>query len=307
MAFNSIPSTWISVGKSLKQSLFQYIKDNFDALYAAIFGISNSDIPNGSFEIDSDLDGIADSWTQNLYPGGSASLDATDRMIGTQSLRQISPGGSGNGGAYHDSDYVPCSVNRSVFLRFAHKASAAGMHNQVILRWFTAAKAYISATTIYDDTTTNPTSWTQFIRGATPVATACYFTVRLVGGNSDDATGGTARWDDVGLSTNVITVVGSATGTNATTTSAHNNVYIDGVLASPGMGISPSPAGAATGIAGGRAVDITAREGSGIQGTLSLTLPAGVWSIFASSDSQLASTEPDGYTYAITAMAIREG
>lgn len=196
MAFNSIPQAWINSGLFAIQSLFQRIKDNFDALYSAVYGLSNSNIPNGSFEIDSDADGIPDNGTLNLYPGGSASLDTTDQAIAGQSLKFTSPGGSGNGGGYWDFDYVPCSELRRVNVHFAHKSSAAGIHNQAILRWYNSAKTYLSATTIYDSTA-NPTSWSEFIRTALPPAGARFYKLRVVGANSDNATAGSAWFDDV--------------------------------------------------------------------------------------------------------------
>ncbi len=197
MAFISIPQSWITSGKFVVQSLWQYVKDNFDALNSAIFGLGNANIPNGSFEIDSDSDGIPDNWTQNLYPGGSAAIDSTTQASASKSWKFTSPGGSGNGGGYGDSDYIPCNELVLVALCFSHKSSVADIHNQVVLRWYTAAKAYISETVVYDEATANPTAWTRFILGAVPPSTARFLKVRLVGAKSDDATAGNAWFDDI--------------------------------------------------------------------------------------------------------------
>jgi len=308
MAFVALTAGEVDADSPITATLMGKVRDNFDALNAAILGNSNADVPNGSFEIDSDANGIADNWDQNLYPGGSATLDTTDQRSSLTSLKFTSPGGSGNGGGYYDSDYVPCNVLRPINLRFSHKSSAAGIHNQVILRWFTSAKVYVSATTIYDDTSTNPTSWTQFIRGAVPPSTACFFKVRLVGANSDDATAGSAWFDEVGLVGGVNAIVGYTNAVNAySTTTGFDRIYIAGSLAGTTMGVSSNPFGAAVNIAGG-SVAITARDsGANVQGTLTLTLPEGRWTIFAVSESALQSADPDVYHHSICAIALREG
>jgi hypothetical protein len=306
MAFNSIPQTWITSGKFVIQSLMQYIKDNFDAIYASVFGISNSDVPNGSFEIDSDSDGIPDNWTQNLYPGGSASIDSTTQASASKSWKFTSPGGSGNGGGYGDSDYGPCSELSVVNLRFYHKSSVAGIHNQVILRWYTAAKVYISSTTIYDDAAANPTSWTQFIRGAMPVATARYFKARLVGANSDNATAGSAWFDNVGLVPGVDSIVGYAENTGSTSDTA-DRVYIATALSSPIATSTMNISGVKKGVSGGGNVVVDLRNSSGSVLTVTLALPLGSWTIFASADWLNGDTASVPFEGNLTAMAIREG
>jgi hypothetical protein len=75
-----------------------------------------------------------------------------------------------------------------------HYASAAGMHNYVQVRWFDKAKVYISTTDLYNSTA-NPTSAVEFIRGAIPPATAQYYKLRIIGGYTDTDIAGTAYFD----------------------------------------------------------------------------------------------------------------
>ena len=60
MAYSPITTTEITVGKPTKRSLWQKLKDNFDYLFGQT---TPGGLLNGSFEYDSDGDGIPDNWT----------------------------------------------------------------------------------------------------------------------------------------------------------------------------------------------------------------------------------------------------
>ncbi|OQY16389.1 MAG: hypothetical protein B6I36_10360, partial [Desulfobacteraceae bacterium 4572_35.1] len=98
MAFVSLDSADLEAGKPVDESLMDQIKDNFDALNADIGTLSTGNIPNGDMEIDTDSDDTPDSWSVTLYPGGAQTLETTNPLNGTQSLKFIHPGGAGNGG-----------------------------------------------------------------------------------------------------------------------------------------------------------------------------------------------------------------
>jgi hypothetical protein len=156
-----------------------------------------SDIPNGEFEIDSDSDGIPDNWTASTYPGGTVTLDTSGKLSGNNCIKMVHPGGSGNGGGYIDSDYMPVSANTPFFFSWLHYATAAGMKNQVLVRWYDASKVYISSTTVYDSTS-NPTSAKHFLGwSGNPPSTAKFFKIRFVGGESSVNVAGTAYFDAV--------------------------------------------------------------------------------------------------------------
>jgi len=213
MAFNSIPQAWIASGMFAVQSLFQYIKDNFDTLYSFVVGSTASDIPNGSFEIDSDTDGIPDNWTQNLLPGGTAELDASAQSSAGKSLKFTHPGGASNGGGYYDSGYAPCSPLRHVVLGWSLKSSIAAIHNAVDLRWYDKDHVYISTTNIYDEAAASPSAFTAMTGWALPPSTARYFKVRVTGGAVDVSNAGSTWFDDVYIVRNApIFAAGEITG-----------------------------------------------------------------------------------------------
>ncbi|MBE0556302.1 MAG: hypothetical protein IH628_03635, partial [Proteobacteria bacterium] len=193
MSFITLPTADIQVGKPIDQELMQLIKDNFDDLNTRMTSLTSGDIPNGSFEVDSDNDGIPDNWTRYLYSGGSGAFDTTTPAHGSKAYKLTQT--TSAGGGYLESDYVPCSEYGYVNVRAIHKASVAGMNNAIQLVYYTAAKALISGVYVYSSTA-NPTSWTEIIRTDLPPAGARFVKVRVFGGYPS-ATTGVAYWDDV--------------------------------------------------------------------------------------------------------------
>lgn len=200
MPFEALTTTETSAGKAIIQALMRKIKANFDALFGILGTIAGSDIPNGSFEVDSTGLGTPDGWTLFTYPGGTVERDTATVAHGEASLKMVHPGGGGNGGGYATSDYVACNQLEKLALKFIHWATAAGMKNQVIIYWYTAAKVACAtpSTTLYDSTA-NPTTATSFVKEALPPATARFFKVRVVGGESSVNVAGTAYFDGLEL------------------------------------------------------------------------------------------------------------
>jgi hypothetical protein len=297
VAFNSIPTDWIQVGKALKQSLFQYIKDNFDWLYTAIGagGQDISSVSNGSFEIDSDADGIPDNWTRSLYPGGSQSIETTYPLHGAKTLKFVRALGAGNGGGFADSDYIPISKARTCVIGWLLRCSAAGVKVLVQVRQFTKDKIEISdAGSSYDTdgngyketvlyvSTANPTGDTFQVGSFTPQAGTRFIKVRLVGGYTDTDVAGEVYFDNVELlQTGAEAVIGWASGAKV-----GNTVTIDGTVSSPTFPAvmeagnpergAQAVFGARKHVAGGRNVTVAS-------GSLSvvLALPGGLWTVTA--------------------------
>ncbi len=176
---------------------------NFAYLYSmADQSAGAQEVPNPSFEIDSD--GVhPDDWTVSFYPGGSGQMDGNNNMHGALGYTFTNPGGAGNGGGYLTSDYIACAglpgALRSI--GFFNVCSAAGVHCQLQLDWYDAAKNHISTVWPYDSGTgidaVSPTAPTFIIRAVpAPPPNARYFTVTLIGGNTDGAAG-TATFDGV--------------------------------------------------------------------------------------------------------------
>lgn len=211
MPFVSIDSADIQVKKPLTQGLMQKIKDSLDFLYGQLGFVSSESVANGSFQLDTDGDGIPNEWTRNLYAGGSGGVTSADHAEGDICLAMTSPGGAGNGGAYFDSNYIPCSSLSPRVLGLAHKSTYTGLHNQVQVLYYDAAKVYLSTATLYDSTS-NPTDWTYYLLGIAPPAGARWMKIRLVGGNSDVTGAGTAYFDALTLQPLVMRNLSGARG-----------------------------------------------------------------------------------------------
>ena len=132
MGYSAILSSEVDVDSPGKAELFQKIKDNFDYLYSLIGG--PVEVPNGSFEIDTDADGVPDNWTLNLYAGGSAAFDTITPAHGSRAYKFTRTSGAGNGGGYLESGYMECSPIGVCVVGFSIKSSVAGLKNIVKIR-----------------------------------------------------------------------------------------------------------------------------------------------------------------------------
>jgi hypothetical protein len=192
--------------------VLQWEVDGFDPQVIDLPAPGEDLIDNGSFELDTDGDGVPDGWMVTTYTGGTVDTDrydagtnpSPDVLHGEAALRFVSPGGAGNGGGYADqADYFEVAEGEDLDVAFWIKASAAGVHNQVDVRWFTSAQAAHGTpqTTVYDEAAANPTGWTEMRYRVTPPSGARFAKVRLYGCIDDDATAGTTRYDRVTVQT----------------------------------------------------------------------------------------------------------
>jgi len=200
MGYNAILSSEVDVGSPGKAELFQKIKDNFDYLYTMIGG--PVEVPNGSFEIDTDNDGIPDNWTLNLYAGGSAAFD-TASAHGSKAYKFTRTAGAGNGGGYLESGYMECSPIGVYMIGFSIKSSVANLKNIVKIRYFNKDKVYISDQDVYSSTT-NPTSWQRYQYTMNIPSDARYYKIRLIGGYTDTDVAGDTYYDDVAIYNKVV-------------------------------------------------------------------------------------------------------
>jgi hypothetical protein len=197
--YEPITNNEIQVKKPVRSEWGQKVKDNFDYLYGIASSFVGSGIvPNGSFEVDSDNDGVPDNWALNLYPGGSAAFSTANPAHGSQSWKFVHPGGSGNGGGYLDSAYIECFEYTRYIIGFIHWASNAAMKNQVIVRWYDKDKLFLSSDTVYSSTS-NPTNRFIFLRGARAPNNATFLKIRVAGGYTDTNQAGSAYFDGITL------------------------------------------------------------------------------------------------------------
>ena len=195
MSYQAITTDEITGDKPGTDSLFSKIKDNFDYLYALSGDVI--DVPNGTFEIDADGDGVPDNWTRSLYAGGSGAFDTTTPAQGAKAYKFTRTSGAGNGGGYLECGYLPISEYISPKVQFKLKASAAGMKNIVRLRYFDKDKVDLSADEDIYSSTSNPTSWTSYTKWGVPPTNARYMKIRLIGGYTDTDVAGDIYFDDV--------------------------------------------------------------------------------------------------------------
>lgn len=198
MAFETIDTAEIQVKKAVTRSLFQKIKDSLDFLNGIIGTIELQGLQNGSFEIDSDADGIPDNWFAAPSPGGLLLIDGTSPAHGARAFKFVHPGGAGNGGGVLSSDYIPVSSSHLYVLDFIHWLSGS-LRNLVEIDFYTKAKVYISSATLYDQTAAFLASPVKFAASFTPPANACFCVVFITGGHTSSTAAGTAWFDGIRL------------------------------------------------------------------------------------------------------------
>lgn len=192
MAYNPITTAEIAVGKPTKRSLWQKLKDNFDYLFGQT---TPGGLLNGSFEYDSDADGIPDNWTRTLYPGGSSGFETTNPEHGEKSYYFTHPGGAGNGGGYIDCDYIAVSPEQYT-AQFGIRSTVAGIKNVVQALYYDKSKVYLGADDLYLATAPN-TAANTYTANFTPPANCRFIKYRLIGGYTDTAVAGTTYFDGV--------------------------------------------------------------------------------------------------------------
>lgn len=174
-------------------------------------------IQNGSFE---DYTGSTPTnWDEVLYTGGTGAADSTTESHGAYGYKLTS---TGSGGGYLTTTaFQYCGPTAKLVVGFDIKSSVADVRNVVDVLWYDADEVYLSATSVYDNSTTNPTSWTRYYFVATPPASARKFKVRLYGCHSSDATAGNTTFDN-------IFVIEDATITSSITIAAGGSLTFEG-------------------------------------------------------------------------------
>ena len=151
-------------------------------------------VPNGSFEDDTDGNGVSDNWT--IVTQGTTAIDSTDAAHGIKSLKFTS---TGSGGGNATTGFINVGTAQNVLLEFWIKSSVADVLNIVKVHYYDQAQALISSETLYTDSATNPTSWTlKEYLGTTPALTT-QVKVQVIGCDPSDATSGNVRFDGVAL------------------------------------------------------------------------------------------------------------
>ncbi len=163
-------------------------------------------IDNGSFEVDVDTDGVPDDWTLSINTGSTIAIDSTTQSHGINSLKFV---GSGGGAGTATSTFFAVQASKSMGVRFTLSASLATVTQTVKVLWYTSAKtaASVASTTVYNVTTTAPTSFTEQILAATPGSDVRYGKIEISGSSSP----GTTYYDDIIVTSSDAQVITNAT------------------------------------------------------------------------------------------------
>lgn len=154
-------------------------------------------ILNGSFEDDTNSDGVPDDWDLTSYTGATNALVTNDQKHGQRAMKFTS---TGSGGGYIDTTaYSECSTLTDLDVTFSIKSSVADVRNVVDLLFYDSSKAATSTVNVYDDSVTNPTDWLRISKRITPPNSG-FFKLRIYGCHSSDSTSGYTLYDDVVVS-----------------------------------------------------------------------------------------------------------
>lgn len=178
-----------------ENDVLQYTVDNYGEGEGVSVQNPDNLLSNPSFE---NGDTTPDNWAITLYTDGTQSLDSSDQHHALKSLKFVS---IGTGGGYAESDLFEVTNGRRYFFQWAIKSSIATVRNVVEVVWYDKDQVALSTTTLYDESTSNPTSWTEYARPADSPASARYARLRLTGCHSSDNTPGSTWFDDAQVKT----------------------------------------------------------------------------------------------------------
>lgn len=191
---------------------------------------TEGEIPtNGSFETDTDANGIPDNWTVAELSGGTIALDTASSSNGTNSLKFTSTG-SGAGSASTD-EYYRVEAGKVVGVKFSLISDDVDTLNKVQVYWYNSVKTYLSTSDAYNEGAANPTLWTRKYLNVTAPATAKYARIILTGVDAASTTHSNTWFDNVEFDASFTGELDSSIQldlNNLTATSTELN-YSDGV------------------------------------------------------------------------------
>lgn len=202
-------------------------EDNISPLNAQTVTGRFNLVENGSFELDGDGDGEPDSWTISLFNSGTSTveIDTSNIVDGTNSLKFVS---QGDGGGTATSNRFEVPDGADIGVSFYIRSTVADVRNIVRVQYYDKNGASTSSTTLYDDSSTNPTSFTLKAFGTAVPAGSTQAELILIGCDSSDPTSGTTYYDFAQVTNQGY--IFSGTPGEVTASAAELNV-LDGVTA----------------------------------------------------------------------------
>lgn len=193
-------------GDPTEKSLIDAIIDNLMHLFGLAGSATLAAGANGSFENDTDSDGVPDSWTFAALPNGTGTIyNSTAFPAGSDwsshggnSFRFTRSLGVGNGGGTLTSeDFFEISPLKQYLVQWQMKSSDATLRTKVEILWYTRQRVAISSTEIYNNNATNPTAWALRFGSASPPSNAYYAKLKITGGDTSPNVAATVDFDDV--------------------------------------------------------------------------------------------------------------
>lgn len=168
----------------------EYVKGQLDTL------TTGAVITNGSFENDTDADGIPDNWTDTtVHSGGSIEQLTTDSVAGAGAVKFTGTGSGG--GILTMSDVIEVSGYDPLIISWYQKGTV-NVRNIVTIYWYdeTLSAASTASDIIFDRQADNPTTWAKMFGGAVPPSDARYAKVEIHGVASTGSTLTGNTWFD---------------------------------------------------------------------------------------------------------------
>jgi hypothetical protein len=187
MPYDRLTDAEIEAGKFILASTGAKIQSNQDFFAGQLGTLAAVQISNGSFEIASDAaqPNLPDNWTLTRYANGVFVLDTTNPRHGGKIAKFTHPSGAGNGGGQLLSDYFECTPDRGMGVEWVHWATNAGVHVTVQIDYYDDSQVFVSSETLFDASSGIVAVANRYSETLTVPATARYFRVLLIGGDTD--------------------------------------------------------------------------------------------------------------------------
>lgn len=206
-------------------------------------------VQNGSFEFETQAAGVPDNWALAAGSNGTIAIDSTDQAHGLKSLKVTGTDATGGGTA--TSEKFDVLAGSDLDIRATYKSSAVNTLNKVEIKYYDAANAAVSISTVVSEGAANPTSYAQILVRETVPATAIKAEIILTGvDGAGTVVVGSTNFDDVSASSltenavirtthtsaavNEITAKDAATGGNVSLTATGDDANIQFDISSKG-------------------------------------------------------------------------
>jgi hypothetical protein len=206
LSFTIINTSRNAMDAPVSQDWGNDVVHDLNYLYGASSNVTDASnspiIPDGSFELNPSGTSVLSmtSWTGSLGTGATGQVTNAQQNHGAQSVVFTRDNTPGHSGGILTSGYFNVSPGLSYDFVFMNMNSRNDVENQVQVAWFTALKAPISTTTIYDSGLGSacPTVWITFKEtNIVPPANAVYAQIIVNSGIAAKTPAATASmyWD----------------------------------------------------------------------------------------------------------------